>query len=145
MKTISRPVIDRLPVGQLDDFASRQLDRVSAATLFLLSGLRVFVFICYGASCPLSLPHISLAALRLLVTISVWRFKPAKLVIWLAALALRATRGWRRSHRPSNAIKQTHRGRHDVWGLSGREQVPTRGIPFCAIYIPAFFIMSVPI
>ena len=34
MKTISRPVIDRLPVGQLDDFASRQLDRVSAATFF---------------------------------------------------------------------------------------------------------------
>lgn len=28
MKTISRPVIDRLPVGQLDDFACRQLDRV---------------------------------------------------------------------------------------------------------------------
>lgn len=30
MKSISRPVIDRLPVGQLDDFACRQLDRVSA-------------------------------------------------------------------------------------------------------------------
>lgn len=29
MKSISRPVIDRLPVGQLDDFACRQLDRVS--------------------------------------------------------------------------------------------------------------------
>ena len=29
VKTISRPVIDRLPVGQLDEFASRQLDRVS--------------------------------------------------------------------------------------------------------------------
>ncbi|KZT70851.1 Opi1-domain-containing protein [Daedalea quercina L-15889] len=28
MKTISRPVIDRLPVGQLDDFACRQLDRL---------------------------------------------------------------------------------------------------------------------
>ncbi|KAI0793831.1 transcription factor Opi1-domain-containing protein [Fomes fomentarius] len=27
MKSISRPVIDRLPVGQLDDFACRQLDR----------------------------------------------------------------------------------------------------------------------
>lgn len=28
VKTISRPVIDRLPVEQLDDFACRQLDRV---------------------------------------------------------------------------------------------------------------------
>ncbi|KAI0339364.1 Opi1-domain-containing protein [Trametopsis cervina] len=28
VKTISRPVIDRLPVGQLDEFACRQLDRV---------------------------------------------------------------------------------------------------------------------
>ncbi|KAF5393190.1 hypothetical protein D9757_001203 [Collybiopsis confluens] len=27
VKTISRPVIDRLPTGQLDDFACRQLDR----------------------------------------------------------------------------------------------------------------------
>ena len=29
VKTISRPVIDRLPVNQLDEFACRQLDRVS--------------------------------------------------------------------------------------------------------------------
>lgn len=28
VKTISRPVFDRLPVGQLDEFACRQLDRV---------------------------------------------------------------------------------------------------------------------
>lgn len=28
VKTISRPVIDRLPVNQLDEFACRQLDRV---------------------------------------------------------------------------------------------------------------------
>lgn len=27
MKTISRPVIDRLPVNQLDEFACRQLDK----------------------------------------------------------------------------------------------------------------------
>ncbi|TBU22701.1 Opi1-domain-containing protein [Dichomitus squalens] len=32
MKTISRPVIDRLPVGQLDEFASRQLDRLGSYT-----------------------------------------------------------------------------------------------------------------
>lgn len=31
VKTISRPVIGRLPVGQLDDFACRQLDRVRAS------------------------------------------------------------------------------------------------------------------
>ncbi|KAM5530817.1 hypothetical protein V8D89_015507 [Ganoderma adspersum] len=31
VKTISRPVIDRLPVGQLDEFASRQLDRLYTA------------------------------------------------------------------------------------------------------------------
>ena len=29
VKSISRPVIDRLPVNQLDEFACRQLDRVS--------------------------------------------------------------------------------------------------------------------
>ena len=28
MKTISRPVIDRLPVNQLDEFACRQLDKI---------------------------------------------------------------------------------------------------------------------
>lgn len=28
MKTISRPVIDRLPVNQLDEFACRQLDKL---------------------------------------------------------------------------------------------------------------------
>jgi len=28
MKTISKPVIDRLPVNQIDEFACRQLDRV---------------------------------------------------------------------------------------------------------------------
>lgn len=36
MKTISRPVIDRLPVGQLDEFACRQLDKVR--TLLLCIG-----------------------------------------------------------------------------------------------------------
>lgn len=36
MKTISRPVIDRLPVNQLDEFACRQLDRV----LFVFLSLR---------------------------------------------------------------------------------------------------------
>ncbi|KAI0358281.1 Opi1-domain-containing protein [Trametes cingulata] len=30
VKSISRPVIDRLPVGQLDEFASRQLDRLGS-------------------------------------------------------------------------------------------------------------------
>ena len=29
VKTISRPVINRLPVEQIDEFACRQLDRVS--------------------------------------------------------------------------------------------------------------------
>ncbi|PCH44501.1 Opi1-domain-containing protein [Wolfiporia cocos MD-104 SS10] len=32
MKTISRPVIDRLPVNQLDEFACRQLDRIENYT-----------------------------------------------------------------------------------------------------------------
>ena len=38
MKTISRPVINRLPVdvNQLDEFACRQLDRVSRSFLDLL-------------------------------------------------------------------------------------------------------------
>ena len=35
MKSISRPVIDRLPVGQLDEFACRQLDRVCALSLYI--------------------------------------------------------------------------------------------------------------
>ncbi len=58
MKSISRPVIDRLPVNQLDDFACRQLDRVRifpsspvpphphvfcTSTLRLLFLLRTFV------------------------------------------------------------------------------------------------------
>lgn len=35
VKSISKPVIDRLPVNQLDQFACRQLDRVSStSTLF---------------------------------------------------------------------------------------------------------------
>ena len=38
MKSISRPVIDRLPVNQLDNFACRQLDKVSPPPpLFSLS------------------------------------------------------------------------------------------------------------
>lgn len=38
MKSISRPVIDRLPVNQLDEFACRQLDRVwSSSTFYLFS------------------------------------------------------------------------------------------------------------
>ncbi|KAF9072349.1 hypothetical protein BDP27DRAFT_428035 [Rhodocollybia butyracea] len=36
VKTISRPVIDRLPTGQLDDFACRQLDRVSCVPCCLI-------------------------------------------------------------------------------------------------------------
>ncbi|KAI0761812.1 transcription factor Opi1-domain-containing protein [Trametes elegans] len=32
VKSISRPVIDRLPVGQLDEFACRQLDRLNSYT-----------------------------------------------------------------------------------------------------------------
>ena len=35
MKTISKPVINRLPVSELDEFACRQLDRVSSCQLFL--------------------------------------------------------------------------------------------------------------
>ncbi|KAE9399920.1 hypothetical protein BT96DRAFT_939078 [Gymnopus androsaceus JB14] len=39
VKTISRPVIERLPTGQLDDFACRQLDRFASRTLFLFCDL----------------------------------------------------------------------------------------------------------
>ncbi len=34
VKSISRPVIERLPVNQLDEFACRQLDRVFFTCLF---------------------------------------------------------------------------------------------------------------
>ena len=37
VKTISRPVIDRLPVNQLDEFACRQLDRVRAVSRLVIS------------------------------------------------------------------------------------------------------------
>ena len=39
MKSISRPVIDRLPVNQLDEFACRQLDRVRARSLVPMPSL----------------------------------------------------------------------------------------------------------
>lgn len=35
VKAVSRPVIDRLPVGQLDDFACRQLDKVCLFVVLL--------------------------------------------------------------------------------------------------------------
>ena len=35
VKSISKPVIDRLPVNQLDEFACRQLDRVSDLNSFV--------------------------------------------------------------------------------------------------------------
>lgn len=34
VKTISKPVIDRLPVNQIDEFACRQLDKVSFPHFF---------------------------------------------------------------------------------------------------------------
>lgn len=37
VKTISRPVFDRLPVGQLDEFACRQLDRVRISVIYTSS------------------------------------------------------------------------------------------------------------
>lgn len=44
VKTISRPVIDRLPVNvnQLDEFACRQLDRVSFELFFFFFYFRFF-------------------------------------------------------------------------------------------------------
>ena len=56
MKSISRPVIDRLPVTSLDEFACQQLDRVrsySILSLFFLISL-FFVFICLHFLGPLS-------------------------------------------------------------------------------------------
>lgn len=47
VKSISRPVIDRLPVTSLDEFACRQLDRVRAIPFHpsSLSSLFSFYFI----------------------------------------------------------------------------------------------------
>jgi hypothetical protein len=42
VKSISRPVIDRLPVTSLEEFACRQLDRVRSV-LFSLTSLSLFV------------------------------------------------------------------------------------------------------
>lgn len=36
VKSISKPVINRLPVNQLDEFACRQLDRVRKNALLVL-------------------------------------------------------------------------------------------------------------
>ena len=44
VKTISRPVIDRLPVGQLDDFACRQLDRVRHILVLFASDYCAFSY-----------------------------------------------------------------------------------------------------
>lgn len=52
MKTISRPVIDRLPVGQLDEFACRQLDRVRVLPLSI-STVRVWA-LSYTCNVPLN-------------------------------------------------------------------------------------------
>ena len=45
VKSISRPVIDRLPVNQLDEFACRQLDRVSGCTVFYFDQFRFLSFL----------------------------------------------------------------------------------------------------
>ena len=60
VKTISRPVMDRLPVNQLDEFACRQLDRVRVSAFRLLRfhsfahlspvGSRVFLSIGLGGT-----------------------------------------------------------------------------------------------
>jgi hypothetical protein len=47
VKSISRPVIDRLPVTSLEEFACRQLDRVRSVfpVLCLLFPLFVYLFV----------------------------------------------------------------------------------------------------
>ncbi|KAH7880121.1 uncharacterized protein C8R40DRAFT_1166315 [Lentinula edodes] len=47
VKTISKPVIDRLPTGQLDEFACRQLDRVSYNRLTFYYSLRILVLLSF--------------------------------------------------------------------------------------------------
>jgi len=51
VKSISRPVIDRLPVTSLDEFACRQLDRVRATCLlsvFCSSLSLLFLFVIFA-------------------------------------------------------------------------------------------------
>ena len=53
MRSISKPVIDRLPVNQLDDFACRQLDRVSFQIFTAIYSKRTYL--CrrkFGKSAP---------------------------------------------------------------------------------------------
>ena len=59
MKSISRPVIDRLPVGQIDEFACRQLDRVSAFVVVVLAFVPAVPSPPHPPSslCPTSLYH----------------------------------------------------------------------------------------
>src|SRR5712691_6544528 len=66
VKSISRPVIDRLPVTSLDEFACRQLDRVRAISpsLYLLLFFVTFVLVCHFwahsfKGYPSSSPHSS--------------------------------------------------------------------------------------
>ena len=59
VKTISRPVMDRLPVNQLDEFACRQLDRVRVSAFLLLlrfhsfANLSGYLALALASSCRL--------------------------------------------------------------------------------------------
>ncbi len=55
MKSISRPVIDRLPVTSLEEFACRQLDRVRSVSCSLPSLFSVF-FVLF-VPCHVSIQH----------------------------------------------------------------------------------------
>lgn len=51
VKTISKPVINRLPVNQIDDFACRQLDKVSSSPFFTIL-FKIAIRACTGFIWP---------------------------------------------------------------------------------------------
>ena len=83
MKSISRPVIDRLPVGQLDDFACRQLDRVRDLS---------------PRSCSFALSPTCVRPRASFFAICLPSSRCGE-VIWRCGDALQAARGRGRSHR----------------------------------------------
>ena len=72
MKSISRPVIDRLPVTSLEEFACRQLDRVRSVFPCLL--FPQFVYLLVDSNVPFQFNLVLILSFTLIV-ISAWALR----------------------------------------------------------------------
>jgi hypothetical protein len=68
VKTISRPVIDRLPVTSLEEFACRQLDRVRFPVLCLPFPL--FVYLLFFRMLPFQFNLVLMLSFALIVVLA---------------------------------------------------------------------------